>query len=128
MTPLVDVSLVLVIIFMAVSPFMLQAGIVVSESRAGAATGKASLDENVQISLSAEGRLLVNGEAVASLDALSDKLKTVIPKSKDGLVTLQAEKSNHVGQIVEILDIAKQVGAKKIAIINKTEDKNEDKK
>ena len=46
-TPLVDVALVLVIIFMAVSPFMLQAGIVVSESKAGAATGKASLDENV---------------------------------------------------------------------------------
>src|SRR3989344_8656669 len=50
-TPLVDVALVLVIIFMAVSPFMLQAGLQVSESKAGAATGKHALEENVQITL-----------------------------------------------------------------------------
>ena len=121
-TPLVDVALVLVIIFMAVSPFMLQAGIKVSESKAGAATGKASLEQNVQIALSADGKISVNGEPI-SLEALPAKLKEVIPKSKDGLVTLEAESSNHVGQVVEILDLAKQSGAKKIAILNKTEDK-----
>src|SRR3989338_4917428 len=82
-TPLVDVALVLVIIFMAVSPFMLQAGIKVSESKAGAATGKASLEQNVQIALSADGKISVNGEPI-SLEALPAKLKEVIPKSKDG--------------------------------------------
>ncbi len=126
-TPLVDVSLVLVIIFMAISPFMLQAGIVVSESKAGASTGKASLEDNVQITLKADGSILLNGETLSSLDALSEKLKISIPKSKDGLVTLQAEKGNHVGQVVEILDTAKQLGAKKVAILNKTEDTDENK-
>ncbi|OGR82260.1 MAG: hypothetical protein A2901_09635 [Elusimicrobia bacterium RIFCSPLOWO2_01_FULL_54_10] len=123
-TPLVDVALVLVIIFMAVSPFMLQAGIVVSESKAGAATGKASLDQNVQVLLSAEGKIHVNG-APTSLDELPRALKDALAKSKDGLVTLQAETNNRVGQVVEILDLAKQSGAKKVAILNKTEDKNE---
>ena len=125
-TPLVDVALVLVIIFMAVSPFMLQAGLQVQESRAGAATGKASLEENVQISLTEAGKILVNGEDVSLAD-LSSKLKEKIPKAKDGLVTLQAERSNRVGQVVEILDIAKQSGAKKVAILNKLEDKKEQK-
>ena len=120
-TPLVDVALVLVIIFMAVSPFMLQAGLQVSESKAGAATGKASLDENVQVSLAEDGRIVVNGEEV-SLPDLKSKLKEAIPKSKDGLVTLQAEKANRVGQVVEILDIAKQSGARKVAILNKPEE------
>ena len=123
-TPLVDVCLVLVIIFMAVSPFMLQAGIVVSESKAGAATGKASLEQNVQISLGADGQIAVNG-APARLEDLGQILKEAIPKSKDGLVTLQAETGNRVGQVVEILDLAKQMGAKKVAILNKPE---EDKK
>ena len=121
-TPLVDVALVLVIIFMAVSPFMLQAGILVSESKAGAATGKASLDQNVQITLEASGKISVNGEAIP-LENLSAKLKDAIPKSKDGLVTLQAETTNRVGQVVEVLDLAKQAGAKKVAILNKTEEK-----
>ena len=123
-TPLVDVALCLVIIFMAVSPFMLQAGIMVSESKAGAATGKASLEQNVQITLQADGKILVNGEQTP-LENLSPKLREAIPKSKDGLVTLEAEKSNRVGQVVEILDLAKQAGAKKVAILNKAEDGDE---
>ena len=49
--------------------------------------------------------------------------KEQLAKSKDGLVTLQAEKNNKVGQVVEVLDIAKQAGAKKVAILNKLEDK-----
>jgi biopolymer transport protein ExbD len=119
-TPLVDVALVLVIIFMVVSPFILQAGIVVSESKAGAATGKASLDQNVQISLSAEGQIKVN-DKITPLEDLSLALKEAIAKSKDGLVTLQAETKNRVGQVVQILDLAKQSGAKKVAILNKIE-------
>jgi len=121
-TPLVDVSLVLVIIFMAISPFMLKAGIMVSESKAGAAKGKVALDKNVQITLSSDGLILVNGKAVLIQDLLK-KLKVEIPKSKDGLVTLQAEQENLVGEVVEILDISKQSGAKKVAILNKTNDK-----
>lgn len=121
-TPLVDVALVLVIIFMAVSPFMLQAGLQVSESKSGEAEGKHSLEENVQITLTAENKILINGEEIA-LSQLSEVLKERIPKSKDGLVTLQAEKMNRVGQVVEVLDIAKQSGAKKVAIMNKPEEK-----
>lgn len=120
-TPLVDVALVLVIIFMAVSPFMLQAGLEVSESRAGARTGKHSLEENVQITLTEAGKIIVNGEEILLSD-LRTALKERIPKSKDGLVTVQAEKTNRVGQVVEILDIAKQAGAKKVAILNKREE------
>ena len=92
-TPLVDVALCLVIIFMAVSPFMLQAGLQVTESRAGAATGKQSLDENVQVRLTQEGKIYVNDVEVLLTD-LNPILKEKIAKSKDGLVTLQAEKAN----------------------------------
>ena len=126
-TPLVDVALVLVIIFMAVSPFMLQAGIQVTESKAGAAAGKASLSENVQITLTQENKILVNGKEILLPD-LALSLKEAIPKSKDGLVTLQADKNNQVGQVVAVLDIAKQSGAKKVAILNKLESKSEEKK
>jgi biopolymer transport protein ExbD len=119
--PLVDVALVLVIIFMAVSPFMLQAGLTVTESKAGAATGKASLDENVQIGLAQDGKITLNGEEVAPND-LTIALKIAIPKSKDGLVTVQADPANRVGTVVQVLDIAKQAGAKKVALLNKKEE------
>ena len=116
-TPLVDVALVLVIIFMAVSPFMLQAGLLVNESRAGAATGKHSLDENIQIAITIDNVITVNGKST-DINDLKKTLKDLIPKSKDGLVTVQADKSNLVGQVVAVMDIAKQSGAKKVAILN----------
>ena len=117
-TPLVDVALVLVIIFMAVSPFMLQAGLKVTESKAGASTGKHSLDDNIQISLAENGDIFVNNTPVLLTD-LSSKLKELLPKTKDKLVTLQAEKNNLVGQVVNILDTAKQSGAQSVALLNK---------
>ena len=56
-TPLVDVCLVLVIIFMAVAPMAVTLGIKVLESRASNAEGKASVDENVQVKLALDGQI-----------------------------------------------------------------------
>ena len=55
LTPLVDVSLVLVIIFMAVAPFAMQAGIKVLQSKASARIGKVSLSDSVQVKLTKAG-------------------------------------------------------------------------
>ncbi len=119
-TPLVDVCLVLVIIFMAVAPMALTVGIKVLESRAGAASGKASVEDNVNVKLTADGRLTVNGRAVA-LDALGAYLMSALQKSKDRMVIISADDANRVGQVVRVLDVARQSGALKLAIL-----KNED--
>lgn len=116
-TPLVDVALVLVIIFMAVSPFMLQTALEVSHSTQGAATGKAALDENIQIALKIDGTITVDGTVVV-LEELAETIRTKLPRTKDQLVTISSDDKNLVGQVVQILDIAKQQGAKKVAIVS----------
>jgi biopolymer transport protein ExbD len=115
-TPLVDVSLVLVIIFMAIAPFAIQAGIKVLESKAKAAVGKVAASDNVNIRLDREGRLTVNGRA-ADFSSLLERLLTALHGSKDKMVILTADDENRVGQVVEVLDTAKQAGAKKLAIL-----------
>lgn len=115
-TPLVDVCLVLVIIFMAVAPFAMTVGINVLQSKAKAAEGKASAEENVQVRLFADGRLTVNGAAV-ELAALAKNLQEALFRSKDKMVIVTADETNRVGQVVEILDTAKQSGAAKVAIL-----------
>ena len=115
-TPLVDVSLVLVIIFMAIAPFAMQSGIKVLESKAKAAVGKVSASENVSVRLTKDGKLTINGkEAVRT--ALFSALSDALTASKDRMVTLSADDENKVGEVVEVLDAAKQAGAKKIAIM-----------
>ena len=118
-TPLVDVCLVLVIIFMAVAPFAMTMGIKVLESRSKAAEGKASAEENVSVKLDVLGNLTVNGVATTS-DGLQAELIRALAKSKDRMVIVTADDGNLVGQTVEILDKAKLAGASKLAIL-KTE-------
>jgi biopolymer transport protein ExbD len=115
-TPLVDVCLVLVIIFMAVAPFAVQAGIKVLESKAKASQGKTAASENVQVKLTVDGRLTINGRK-ASFENLQAELLDAIANSKDKMVVITADSKNRVGQVVEILDTAKQSGAVKLAIM-----------
>ena len=115
-TPLVDVSLVLVIIFMAIAPFAMQSGIKVLESKAKAAVGKVSASENVSLRLSKDGVVTLNGKEVAR-EALAAAMAEALAASKDRMVTLSADDENFVGDVVSLLDAAKQAGAQKIAIM-----------
>jgi biopolymer transport protein ExbD len=115
-TPLVDVCLVLVIIFMAVAPFAISLGINVLESRSKASTGKASAEENVSVKLTKDGRITINGALVKDSE-LGIKLVSALAKSKDKMVIVTADDENRVGEVVEVLDTARLSGAQKLAIL-----------
>jgi biopolymer transport protein ExbD len=119
-TPLVDVCLVLVIIFMVVSPLAMQASIEVASTRVGAPKAQAALTKNVDVVLDARGGVTVNG-AVVSWINLPQALKKAISRSHDRMVGLKASPKAPLGRVVEILDDAKQNGAKKVALINPKE-------
>lgn len=122
LTPLVDVSLVLVIIFMAIAPFALQSGIKVLESKAKAAVGKVSASENVAIRLTRERILTVNGKAIP-FEGLRAAVAEAVVRSKDRMAILTADDDNKVGDVVFILDTAKEGGALKLAIMRKETEK-----
>ena len=115
-TPLVDVCLVLVIIFMAVAPMAVTLGIKVLETRASNAEGKASVDENVSVKIALDGTISVNG---AKTDGLTFRgaLAAALTRSKDKMVVVTAEAHNKVGLVVEVLDASKQAGALKLAVM-----------
>jgi biopolymer transport protein ExbD len=116
LTPLVDVSLVLVIIFMAVAPFAITAGIKVLQSKASAQVGKVSLSESVQVRLSKEGKLTLNGTEILRENYAAEVTRALI-KSEDKFVIVKADTDNRVGQVVSLLDEAKQSGALKMALM-----------
>ncbi|MBI4247896.1 MAG: biopolymer transporter ExbD [Elusimicrobia bacterium] len=117
MTPLVDVCLVLVIIFMAVAPFAVQLGIQVLESGAKAQVGKVTASENVTVVLTEDGAIRVNNLATPA-DQLEARIAQALQNSRDKMVIVTAGTLNKVGQVVDILDAAKQAGAEKLAIMN----------
>ncbi|MBI4060120.1 MAG: biopolymer transporter ExbD [Elusimicrobia bacterium] len=115
-TPLVDVCLVLVIIFMAVAPMAVTLGIKVLETRASNAEGKASLDENVNIKITENGAVAVNGVRTDGV-TFRGILAAALLASKDKMVIVTADANNKVGLVVEVLDASKQAGAQKLAVM-----------
>jgi biopolymer transport protein TolR len=115
-TPLVDVMLVLLIIFMVTAPLMKAAvPVELPDSRAKAL----SEDRNeVTISISRDGVVYVN-EAEVAPGELADRL-SAIPAGPDGkppLVTLRADKLLDYGRIMAVMGELNRAGFNSISLV-----------
>lgn len=117
MTPLIDVSLVLVVILMVATPLAFQSGINVhSASRSGRDAGLRTRSERIELNVTADGRVLVNRMLVAR-DSLGPVLGPLIEASPTGLVVVRCSDAVPHGQFVNVIDEARQLGAKQIAVV-----------
>ena len=117
MTPLIDVSLVLVVILMVATPMAFQSGIAVqSASRTGRKAAEQAKSDRIELSLTADGRVTVNRTSV-SRDSLAIALRPLLQLSPTGLVVLRCDDQVPHGDFVSVLDEARQLGASKIAVV-----------
>lgn len=111
-TPLTDVFLVLLVIFMVTS------SVVANQSKnvdlPGAEVSDAT-PQGVTVTVEKDGSVLVNDEAVSETD-LYQKLETALAATREKLVILRGDKKVLLGQAVNILDLAQQAGAEGIAL------------
>lgn len=111
-TPLVDVTLVLLIIM------MVTAKIIVSNSLP-LDLPQAAKGEEVQmvfgVELFANGSIQVDGEAVKDDKAVMQLAKDALKKDKGMRAVIRADKTVQHGRIITILDLLKQAGVAKIA-------------
>jgi biopolymer transport protein ExbD len=111
-TPLTDIFLVLLIIFMVTSTALTQQGTKVNLPRAGAGGAEPS---GVMITATADHRIELNGKPLA-LDDLKAALEATFQKGSERNVILQGDRTVVLEQAVQIMTIAKEAGAEKIAI------------
>ncbi len=114
-TPLVDVCLVLVIIFMVTAPMAMQAGIVVASSKVDAAEGQVSQNESVAVRITAE-KIYLN-KHVVTLESLPALMTAKLKVNKKKVVTITSDEDVKHGVVVSVLDIAKQSGAVGLSIM-----------
>ncbi len=115
-TPLVDVMLVLLIIFMVTAP-LLNAGVPVNlpDSRAKALDQE---PQQINLSLSRDGRLYLDQTEVTRA-ALPDRLAS-LPRGADGkppLVTLRADKSLDYGEVIAVMGELNRAGFNAISLV-----------
>jgi len=111
-TPLTDIFLVLLIIFMVTSTALTQQGTKVNLPRAGAGGAEPS---GVIVTATADHRVELNGKPVP-MEGLQAALEAAFQKGSERNVILQGDRNIVLEQAVQIMTIAKEAGADKIAI------------
>lgn len=115
-TPLIDVSLVLVVILLMATPLAFESSFGV---RKGDPLAKPALVEDlpdrVELAITGEDRVEVNGRAV-SVQSLAGALRPLLRPGSRGDVAVACAGGVSHGAFVRVLDIARQSGARTISV------------
>lgn len=113
-TPLVDVMLVLLIIFMVTAPMMMQ-GVNVSLPQTTPKPLPAERD-HLTITLDRSQQIFINDYKV-TLEALQGKMKKILEGRPDQKVYLRADKSVPYGVVVRVISEVKNAGVAKLGMV-----------
>ncbi len=111
-TPLTDLFLVLLIIFMVTSTALVQQGTSVQLPRASSGQTASS---GVVVTATADGRLEVDGKAVLWAE-LPQALRQELERAGQPAVVLQGDRNIVLERAVQILTIAREAGAQRVSI------------
>lgn len=116
-TPLTDIFLVLLIVFMVTSSVMNQMGVNVNLPQASNATAQ-SQPEGVIVTLLPAGAIQVNEQTIAAgdYDGFESALKDRFGKTSSKLVIIEGDREAYLGSAIEIMDHARKAGAEQFAI------------
>jgi biopolymer transport protein ExbD len=112
-TPLVDVVLVVLIIFMATAPMIARRAIRVEVPRV-AKSDKTATDA-LAVALDAKHELTLSGKPT-TLEALKKVLTAATAAKPDQAITLSADKALPYGDVAELLDAVRSSGVKKVGL------------
>lgn len=119
MTPLIDVSLVLVVILLVATPMAFQSGIAVRQAAATAAKAAMTAPtDRVELEVLADGGVRLNRERI-ELAALRDAIAPRLAHT-GGTVVVRCESGVTHGDFVTVLDQARLAGATTLAVVGGT--------
>src|SRR5438105_91985 len=104
-TPLVDVCLVLVIIFMVTTPLLSRP--IFDVSLPSARTQEGEEKDKVTVSLSADNRMAVDAQELKTLEEVTKALQNKLYMSESKLVVVRADRDATHGQLAELMSRAK---------------------
>ena len=116
-TPLTDIFLVLLIIFMITSSAMIESGGKVNLPKAVATQSES---RGTTVTLSPKREIYVNQKKVSE-EGLEAALKEALSASANKIVILRGDKDVLLGDTVKVMSIIKRAGAAEIAIAAETE-------
>jgi biopolymer transport protein ExbD len=120
LTPLMDIMFLLVIFFAVSTTFKVFPGISVDLPGAKAETIQEE-EKSLTAVLTAAGEVFIDGNPIA-IDDLADTLRVKQEESPVDLFILEADRKAEHGQVVVLMDAAKQAGILHLAISTRSEE------
>lgn len=114
MTPLIDVMLVLLIIFMVSSSAAIESGMDIELPKT-AQTNEKSDSEILVLSLDKDGNIAIQGKKVLP-EEITREIASELKKLNTESVILEGDTLANLGKAVELMDMAKVAGAKNFSI------------
>ncbi len=112
--PLIDVSLILVIIFMVLTPVLIQSQLTVKLPKSESGEPPPA-ESTIEVHISREGVIALDGKPYKA-SSLERELRLRMSGASKKNLLVQADKTVPIEKIVFVLDIAKKLGVGKLGI------------
>lgn len=115
-TPLVDVMLVLLIIFMVITPLMQNhIQLTLAQAQNPQMLPDADKEDAVVVAISHDGRMYL-GNDMLTTDAITDKVRDEVSNKLDKTVYVKADKAAHFSVVAAVVDAIRDAGVDSIAM------------
>ena len=117
-TPLVDVVLVLLIIFMVMTPTLLKEMDVTVPEKTDVQVAQPATTDQIVVSVNAANKIAINREPILEA-ALIERVRELMAARADKLVFFDIDDDANYGDVMHVMDLCRGAGVKTLGIMTK---------
>jgi biopolymer transport protein ExbD/biopolymer transport protein TolR len=124
-TPMVDVMLVLLIIFMVITPMLNnKVNVDLPVATQSVVMENANKEDSVMVAVTRDGKIFIGGDQVQSIDTMGPTISSKLEKNPIKEVYLRADNRAQYGKVMDAVDGIRAAGVSQLGLLTEKKDDN----